>query len=116
MGATRLAKRSSPRPRRNAVAKPTAKLVERAGRIAMTLAQLYPTARISLDFATPWQCLAATILSAQCTDERVNRVTPELFRQIPDASTMAVAPREQIQQLIMTTGFFRQKAKSLQMA
>ena len=91
-------------------------MVDRASRIAITLAQLYPEARISLDFETPWQCLAATILSAQCTDERVNRVTPELFRRIPDASAMAVAPREQIQQLIMTTGFFRQKAKSLQTA
>jgi endonuclease-3 len=98
------------------VAKPVAKVVERAGRIVVTLAELYPTARISLDFTTPWQCLAATILSAQCTDERVNRVTPELFRQIPDASAMAMARREHIQQLIMTTGFFRQKAKSLQLA
>jgi endonuclease-3 len=98
------------------MAKPAAKIVERAERIAVTLAELYPAARISLDFTTPWQCLVATVLSAQCTDERVNRVTPELFRQIPDASAMAAAPREQIQQLIMTTGFFRQKAKSLQMA
>jgi len=93
-----------------------AALVARTGRIAMTLAQLYPAARISLDFETPWQCLAATILSAQCTDERVNRVTPELFRQIPDAAAMACAPLERIQQLILTTGFFRQKAKSLQSA
>ena len=116
MGASRLDKRSSKRSSRNALAKPAAKMVERAGHIAMTLAQLYPTVRISLDFETPWQCLAATILSAQCTDERVNRVTPELFRRIPDASAMAVAPREQIQELIVTTGFFRQKAKSLQLA
>ncbi len=96
--------------------KAAAALVARAGRIAATLAQLYPAARISLDFQTPWQCLAATILSAQCTDERVNRVTPELFRRIPDAAAMAVAPLERIQQLIVTTGFFRQKAKSLQSA
>jgi endonuclease III len=116
MGAARPDKRSSKRSPRIAVAKAPAKLVERAGLIAMTLAQLYPTARISLDFETPWQCLAATILSAQCTDERVNRVTPELFRQIPDARAMALAPREQIQELIVTTGFFRQKAKSLQLA
>jgi endonuclease III len=96
--------------------KATAAIVARAGRIAMTLVQLYPEARVSLDFETPWQCLAATILSAQCTDERVNRVTPELFRQIPDISAMAAAPIERIQELIVTTGFFRQKAKSLQSA
>src|ERR1700732_1390760 len=93
-----------------------ADLKKRAGRVSRGLAKLYPEAHISLDFETPWQCLAATILSAQCTDERVNRVTPELFRQIPDISTMAAAPIEQIQELIVTTGFFRQKAKSLQSA
>lgn len=93
-----------------------ATLVARAERIATTLAQLYPAARISLDFQTPWQCLAATMLSAQCTDERVNRVTPELFRQIPHAAAMAVAPIERIEEIIVTTGFFRQKAKSLQSA
>jgi endonuclease-3 len=88
----------------------------RTERLAAALRQLYPEARISLDFATPWQCLVATILSAQCTDERVNRVTPELFRQIPSVAAMAAAPVEEIQRLILTTGFFRQKAKSLQTA
>jgi endonuclease III len=101
---------------RKAAAKASPANVARAGRIASALAQLYPKARISLNFTTPWQCLAATILSAQCTDERVNRVTPELFRQIPDIPAMAAAPLERIQELIVTTGFFRQKAKSLQSA
>lgn len=88
-------------------------LAERAARIGRTLALLYPQARISLDFATPWQCLAATILSAQCTDERVNKVTPALFAEFPDARATASAPPARIQALIASTGFFRQKAKSL---
>lgn len=85
----------------------------RASRIAATLAKLYPEARISLDFQTPWQCLVATILSAQCTDERVNRVTPRLFKEIPDIAAMAEAPVERIERLIVTTGFFRSKARAL---
>jgi endonuclease III len=89
-------------------------LLARTVRLSTALAQLYPEARISLDFETPWQCLVATILSAQCTDERVNRATPELFRQIPDIPAMASAPLELIQRLIVTTGFFRQKSKALQ--
>jgi endonuclease-3 len=88
--------------------------VRRAGRLSVALARLYPAARISLDFATPWQCLVATILSAQCTDERVNAVTPELFRQIPDISAMASAPEERVRELIVRTGFFRQKTRALQ--
>jgi endonuclease-3 len=91
-------------------------LKARAARIAATLAWLYPEARISLDFANPWQCLVATILSAQCTDERVNKVTPELFRRIPDVGAMAAAPLDEIERLIVTTGFFRQKAKALRAA
>ncbi len=83
-------------------------------RLARTLTLQYPTARISLNFSTPWQCLAATILSAQCTDERVNQVTPELFRQLPDIPAMAGAPEEKLRELIMRTGFFRQKARALQ--
>jgi endonuclease-3 len=89
-------------------------IAARAERIAATLARLYPAARISLDFTTPWQCLVATILSAQCTDERVNRVTPELFRRIPDAAAMAAAPADEIREIIASTGFFRQKTMALQ--
>ena len=91
-----------------------AELAARARRIAANLARLYPAARISLDFNTPWQCLVATVLSAQCTDERVNRVTPELFHRIPDACAMAAASPEEIRELIASTGFFRQKTKALQ--
>jgi endonuclease III len=89
-------------------------LIERTARIAATLARLYPEARISLDFSTPWQCLVATILSAQCTDERVNRVTPRLFAELPDVRAMAEAPASRVERLIAATGFFRQKTRALQ--
>lgn len=85
----------------------------RAHRIAAELAKLYPEARISLNFDTAWQCLAATILSAQCTDARVNRVTPALFRKYPDAYAMDAADIEELRRMIIDTGFFRQKAKAL---
>jgi endonuclease III len=90
-----------------------AALRARAVRIGEELAKLYPEARISLNFETAFQCLAATILSAQCTDERVNRVTPSLFREFPDARATAAADPGRIRELIVTTGFFRQKTKSL---
>jgi endonuclease-3 len=89
-------------------------MADRAERIAQKLARLYPEARISLDFTSAWQCLVATILSAQCTDERVNRVTPELFRQLPDIPAMAGAPENTVRELIAATGFFRQKTRALQ--
>lgn len=88
-------------------------LARRAAKISRTLTRLYPKARISLDFSTPWQCLAATILSAQCTDERVNKVTPALFKEFPDARATASARPERLHELIASTGFFRQKTKSL---
>ena len=113
---SKASKRSPKRSSRKPSGTPLGKTGDRAQRLAVKLAELYPEARISLDFETPWQCLAATILSAQCTDERVNRVTPELFRQFPDPPAMVTAPRERIQELIVTTGFFRQKAKSLHAA
>ena len=88
-------------------------LKKRAARISRTLAKLYPKARISLDFETPWQCLAATILSAQSTDVNVNRVTPRLFKEYPDARAMAAADPSHVEQLIVSTGFFRQKTRAL---
>ena len=92
---------------------PRKKLVERTTRIAAALARLYSEARISLDFTTPWQCLVATILSAQCTDKRVNQVTPRLFGEIPDARAMGAASTGRVERLIMDTGFFRQKTRAL---
>jgi endonuclease-3 len=86
---------------------------KRAARISAALSRLYPEARISLDFRTPWQCLVATILSAQCTDKRVNQVTPRLFAEIPDVRAMDSAPAPKIERLIAETGFFRQKTKAL---
>ncbi len=90
-----------------------ADLKKRAGVVSRALARLYPQARISLEFKTPWQCLAATILSAQSTDIGVNRVTPALFREYPDPRAMAAADRRRVEELIVKTGFFRQKTKSL---
>lgn len=90
-----------------------ANLKKRVGGLARALAKLYPDARITLDFETPWQCLAATILSAQSTDVGVNRVTPRLFREYPDARAMAAADRRHVEELILKTGFFRQKTRSL---
>ena len=88
-------------------------LIERTSRLAAALARLYPEARISLDFTNAWQCLVATILSAQCTDKRVNQVTPRLFAEVPDAHAMDAAPAARVERLILDTGFFRQKTRSL---
>ncbi len=77
------------------------------------LQQVYPEARCGLDYQSPWQLLVATILSAQCTDKRVNLVTGELFRQLPDPQALASASQAQVEELIRTTGFFRNKAKNL---
>jgi endonuclease-3 len=73
----------------------------------------YPAAITALDFGTPLQLLVATILSAQCTDERVNKVTPALFARYPDARAFAAADRAELEELIRSTGFYRNKAKSI---
>jgi len=73
----------------------------------------YPDARTELDYETPLQLVIATILSAQCTDRRVNMVTPLLFRTFPTAASLADAPPEKLEEIIRSTGFFRNKTKSL---
>src|SRR5437588_11138928 len=77
------------------------------------LDRLYPDAHCELDFASPFQLLVATILSAQCTDKRVNLVTPSLFARFPDAQAMAQANPRELEAIIKSTGFFRNKTKSL---
>jgi endonuclease-3 len=81
--------------------------------ILRRLRALYPDARCSLDFTTPWELLVATILSAQCTDERVNQVTPGLFRRYPGPQAFADADEGAIAREIFQTGFHNQKARSL---
>ena len=77
------------------------------------LGRAYPDAHTEVDYETPLQLLIATILSAQCTDKRVNMVTPLLFRTFPTAASLADAPREELEEIIKSTGFFRNKTKSL---
>jgi endonuclease III len=86
----------------------------RARRILTALGETYPDARCELDFTTPLELLVATVLSAQCTDQRVNSVTPALFHRFPDAAAYAGADGLELEALIAPTGFFRQKARTLQ--
>ncbi len=85
-------------------------------RILQRLARTYPDARCALDFETPLQLLVATILSAQCTDKRVNMVTPHLFQAYRTAADYARAPAGELEKAIKTTGFFNAKARSLRRA
>ena len=87
--------------------------MRRARRTHRALAEAYPDARCELDFTTPLELLVATILSAQCTDKRVNQVTPALFARYPSAAEYAAADRAELESMIMSTGFFRAKASSL---
>jgi endonuclease III len=86
---------------------------ERAGEVAALLAVEYPEAECALIHDGPFQLLAATILSAQCTDARVNMVTPRLFARWPDARALSVAEQEDVEEVIRSTGFYRNKAKNL---
>ena len=85
----------------------------RARKVLRVLARLYPDAHCALDFTSPLELLIATILSAQCTDVRVNLTTPALFARYPDAAAYAKAELADIEELIRSTGFFRNKAKSI---
>ncbi len=88
-------------------------LLERAAQILDVLEATHPEAKCALDYRNPFELVSATILSAQCTDERVNLVTPALFRRYPDAKAMARAKPADVETIIRSTGFFRAKAKSL---
>lgn len=85
----------------------------RMGRILEALAQAMPTPRVELSYADSWQLLVATILSAQCTDQRVNQVTPGLFRRYPAWRDYAEARPAELEALIRSTGFFKNKARNL---
>lgn len=97
-----------------ATRRPTKK--QRALEILARLKRLYPEAPCSLDYQTVLQLMVATILSAQCTDERVNLVTPALFARFPDAQAFAAADLETLEQLVKSTGFYRNKAKNIRAA
>ena len=86
---------------------------ERAAALVEALPRIYPDAHCELDHTNPLELLVATILSAQCTDKRVNIVTKELFRVCRSAADYVALPQEQLEELVKTTGFFRAKAKNI---
>lgn len=86
---------------------------ERLYRILDALSQRYPNVTCALNHSDAWELLVATILSAQCTDARVNMVTPELFRRFPTMQDLAVADVREVSEVIRSTGFFNNKAKSI---
>src|SRR3954449_7278449 len=91
----------------------TAERRKRARRIAKKLFAAHPDATIALHFRNPFELICATVLSAQCTDERVNLTTPALFERFPNAEAMAAAPIEELEDLVHSTGFYKAKARSL---
>ena len=89
---------------------------DRAAAIYERLSKRYPEPQPALDWQGAWQLLVATVLAAQCTDERVNKVTPEFFRRWPDTAALADADVGDIEEVVRSTGFFRNKAKNLKAA
>jgi endonuclease-3 len=111
-----LAKKRAAKPAavKSALGKNRALAPERVEAILNALDEAYPDVECALTHRSPWELLIATILSAQCTDVRVNMVTPELFRRFPTPAAMAKATLPQLEALIRTTGFYHNKAKSIQ--
>ncbi len=97
-------------------ATPAADLKRFARQVYKKLLKEYPDARCALDHRNAYELLVATILSAQCTDKRVNMVTPDLFKAYPDPRSLAQAPLEEIEEAVRTTGFYRNKAKAIRKA
>ncbi len=92
------------------------KAMEKTNRAMAVLARLkkrYPEPETMLDHRNPWELLVATVLAAQCTDARVNTITPELFRRWPDPAALARAPQEELEDVIHAAGFYHSKAKNL---
>ncbi|MFZ5451902.1 MAG: endonuclease III [Thermodesulfobacteriota bacterium] len=87
---------------------------EKIGPVLKILDEVYPDAHCTLDFTNPLELLVATVLSAQCTDVKVNQVTPAVFKKYPTAAAYAAAPLGELEEAFHPTGFFRQKAKSVQ--
>ncbi|MGA2381328.1 MAG: endonuclease III [Spirochaetia bacterium] len=113
-GSRRAGKPETGKPGKPPAAEETARARKiRAKKIARKLGAAYPDARCMLDHTSPFELLVATILAAQCTDERVNMVTPALFRRFPTPQAMAAADIEELEGLIRSTGFFHNKAKSI---
>lgn len=100
-------------PKKTAERTPSADLVARTRKINRLLAELYPDAHCELDFHNPLELVVATVLSAQCTDKRVNQVTPKLFTRYPTAAEYAAADPDELEAIINSTGFFRAKAKNI---
>lgn len=88
-------------------------VLDRPAQIAVSLRHAMPVARVELTHRSPWELLVATILSAQCTDQRVNQVTPVLFKRYPSPQAMAKATLTELEALIRSTGFYKSKAKNL---
>ncbi len=86
---------------------------ERVLKIIPILRETYPDARCTLDYTTPHQLLVAAILAAQCTDERVNEITPDLFRKYPNVEAFANADQSELEEMVKPTGFFRNKSKAI---
>jgi endonuclease-3 len=113
--ATKSAPSAAPKPRKpTAASRKQALAPERIQKILSLLAEAYPNAECALIHKDAWQLLVATILSAQCTDARVNMVTPVLFKRFPTPADLAAAPIDEIKEIIRTTGFYNNKAKSIQ--
>ena len=113
--AARTKKKSTTGAKRKAATKDTVQdgLKKRAKRIVRGLAKTYPDVTCALQHDSPYELLVATILSAQCTDERVNMTTPALFETYPDFESLAVAKQAAVEKLIKSTGFFRNKATNI---
>src|SRR5436305_6232411 len=100
-------------PKKVPKAKTVAEKKARVGKIVAEFDRLFPNATCALNHRNPWELLVATILSAQCTDERVNKVTPGLFEKYPTIQDFAGASQDELAQDIRSTGFFNNKARSL---